>query len=205
MSDRVGDVWRHEFWSLLMHGQGPICSNIYNSMQLHIEWLHVTVLQLQWWTYIYSTNVHLLHIHVHVFNVFYMFQYDYVIIKNTTNIFTSLYYILQSITLSVLHITVTSTNETISKFTSTIKHVSISPSGMLIMVSITRKIYRNFMYFLCRVNYLQYIYTYIHLWFIRCMHYVTITHAYCYYSIHFTCCDVYQFYSQIKLINVFAR
>lgn len=75
----------------------------------------------------------------HVFNVFYMFQYDYVIIKNTTNIFTSLYYILQSITLSVLHITVTSTNETISKFTSTIKHVSISASGMLIMVSITIK------------------------------------------------------------------
>lgn len=125
---------------------------------MHIEWLHVTVLQLEWWTYIYSTNVYLLYIHVHVFNVFYMFQYDYVIIKNTTNIFTSLYYILQSITLSVLHITVTSTNETISKFTSTIKHVSILASSMLIMVSITRKVYRNFMYFLCRVNYLQYIY-----------------------------------------------
>lgn len=133
-----------------------------------------------------------------------MYQCDCVINKNITNIFTSLYYIymylLQSmlymhiVTLYVLQITVLLHSQ-IHKW----DHIQIYRNiktyiyidfCMLIMVSITHKIYRNVMYFLCIVNCLQYLYTYIHLWFIHDAWTAlnTITPAYCNYSIHLTCC-----------------
>lgn len=129
-----------------------------------------------------------------------MYQYDCVINKNITNIFTSLYYIymylLQSmlymhiVTLSVLQITGYIHKWDHIKIYRHIKTYIYIDFRMLIMVSITHKIYRNVMYSLCTLNCLQYLYTYIHLWFIHDAWTAlnTITPAFCNYSIHFTCC-----------------